>query len=106
MDIAKKSLVDFIKRLSDRGSGAARFPFPIRLVHSDLGKRELDGGGDGGDVRLDCWSSQTTRWQSGRGIPEELGKFDLASMQFALHYMFQSRGQVCDLHNHVPRWSD
>ncbi|KAH8045552.1 mRNA (guanine-N7-)-methyltransferase [Aureococcus anophagefferens] len=86
VDIAKQSLDDAAGRL--RGMGNKLAGVPCRLVEASLGNTSLvdgesafatwDGSCDGG-----AWSS--------RPRPLQRDAFHVASMQFAIHYMFETR---------------
>ena len=86
VDIAKQSLDDAAGRL--RGMGGKLAGVPCRLVEASLGNTSLvdgesafatwDGSCDGG-----AWSS--------RPRPLQRDAFHVASMQFAIHYMFETR---------------
>jgi hypothetical protein len=60
---------------------------PTRLVAGDLA---LSPGAE-----VDVWASSDNRWTRGPGCPpEENSTFDVASMQFALHYMAESEAKM------------
>jgi len=89
VDIARKSLENAIDRLE----GMRGKPSNVRFIEADLGTDSLSGP-PGGEADL----KSMEQWKSGswfRKPPSETlttdTRFDLVSMQFALHYMFQSR---------------
>ncbi|KAG5187901.1 S-adenosyl-L-methionine-dependent methyltransferase [Tribonema minus] len=108
MDIAKQSLVDMVARLEDDTylkliTHEARPPLcalccaeskhlwtkqaTIRLVAADLGSGDMYS-----DPTLDVWT-RGAGWEKGVAMaPAE--KFDVVSMQFALHYMAQSEAML------------
>jgi len=97
VDIARKSLDDAIARV-DNLSDRDKPTFPMKFVVADLGQHHLSTtAGSAEDVSgLDQWDSETALWE--RRPPSSTLKvdmfFDLVSMQFSLHYMFQNRDRA------------
>ena len=81
LDIAEASLEDLAKRLADDRNDDIEF----RLVAANLGARSLR---EHGNWRV--YNHHTKEWRSEeKAVGGE--KFDVASMQFALHYVFATR---------------
>lgn len=80
LDIAHVSLEDAVSRV-EKMKRLGRVD--IRFAQADLGEISLDS------ENLSCWNRQRG-WYDGRLIRRD-ETFDIASMQFAFHYMFGSR---------------
>ena len=100
-DIAKKSLEDAVERIH---TGKRKLPFSVRFIAADLGSTPLSAGSaasgrgqESSDLSLlEQWDSATEKW-SKRPPSQTLGNeesFDLVSIQFALHYMFQTEARA------------
>lgn len=69
MDIAHSSLCDLVQRFNSQQGARGHAPVQARLVCADLGVANL----------------------SEHKVLEDGEKFDIVSIQFALHYMFDTR---------------
>lgn len=86
VDIARQSLNDAAQRVQ-QNSDARRSHVKVKFVEADLGRQSLTL-----DESLNVWESKTG-WRKGTA----LGKadlFDVASIQFALHYMAESEDRM------------
>mmetsp|Transcript_16654 Transcript_16654/g.32280 ORF Transcript_16654/g.32280 Transcript_16654/m.32280 type:complete len:903 (+) Transcript_16654:440-3148(+) len=93
VDIARNSLEDAVSRL-DSMPAKQRPNFRIQYVEADLGQHFLSSEPDSeNDFKLlEQWDSQTQTWTKqppSRTIPLS-SRFDLVTMQFSMHYMFQN----------------
>jgi len=91
VDIAKVSLEDFVGRLAEPRSlsrqGATSIN--VRLSCINLGTDDMTGHGAVGNS---TWSKDKG-WHMGPAFRSD-DQFDVVTMQFALHYMFQSRERL------------
>eukprot|EP00924_Labyrinthula_sp_SR-Ha-C_P011372 maker-scaffold_36-snap-gene-2.7-mRNA-1 protein AED:0.27 eAED:0.28 QI:0/0/0/1/0.5/0.66/3/0/795 len=95
IDIAKQSLVDFEKRFDGKDLG-----FQFALVAADLGSVDLVGNFEAGELQKE--KDEDSEMLS--NLFEKLSyEFDLISMQFALHYMFQSKERATNFFSFVSR---
>nr|CCA26647.1 mRNA cap guanineN7 methyltransferase putative [Albugo laibachii Nc14] len=85
VDIAAQSLHNAVERYS--GYKQRTLSTEVVLVQGDLGVMSLLTDS------IDCWDS-SKGWHNDIPIPRK-GLFDVASMQFALHYMFGSEQRAC-----------
>mmetsp|Transcript_10439 Transcript_10439/g.22656 ORF Transcript_10439/g.22656 Transcript_10439/m.22656 type:complete len:722 (-) Transcript_10439:214-2379(-) len=95
VDIARQSLDDAVERVESMRDASK---FRIRFIEADLGNTPLSAvAGDENDYKLmEQWDSNTKSW--GKQPPSNTVKlderFDLVSMQFAFHYMFQKKERI------------
>ncbi|GBG26906.1 mRNA cap guanine-N7 methyltransferase [Hondaea fermentalgiana] len=92
VDIARNSLDDAVSRLDAMAS--KRPNFSIRYVEADLGQHFLNAEANSEeDFRLlEQWDNQSQTW-SKKPPSQTLSmsdSFDLVTMQFSMHYMFQN----------------
>lgn len=113
VDIAKQSLHEFTHRIQQneqkrrrrvvRGAQSIR----VRLACTNLGTDRLSIHENIKDKCttqfLSCWDSSSSTWEKRAGVFTDDQKFDLVSMQFALHYMCQSSKR---LQTFFQSWSD
>ena len=91
VDIAKNSLKDAVKRIEKYRDGSASFN--VKFIAADLGRQNMCT-----DPGIDYWTPSEfgEPWKVSRqGAPAlpPSARFDIASMQFALHYMFEHEGR-------------
>ena len=89
VDIAKTSLLDFVERLK---------ALPLHSQSKIISLSEMDMGDLNSSLTtsaLNTYTVQTQRWSKIIPFPVMVNtqklEFDIASCQFAVHYMFQSR---------------
>ena len=82
--------MEFIERVQT-GSGLSNSVSSFRLACANLGTDALSGQ----KSRLKVWdaSNAAAGWQEGEAFPKT-SLFDVCSMQFALHYMFQNEERL------------
>jgi hypothetical protein len=89
VDIAKTSLIDFVDRL--QSLPAASQSKIISLIELDMGDLNCSLT----KSSLNTYTAQTRRWNKIIPFPilvdDRRLEFDIASCQFAVHYMFQTR---------------
>jgi SAM-dependent methyltransferase len=92
IDIAKTSLVDFVDRLK---------ALPLQSQSKILSLIEMDMGNLNSSLttsQFATYTVQTQRWSTVIPFPvmvnQQKLEFDIASCQFAVHYMFQSRDKA------------
>jgi hypothetical protein len=91
VDIADVSLKEVVKRISEQKGRNNRGAFKtnVRLSCVDLGKDDMVGHTS---THLSSWS-QEKGWHNGPALNSN-DLFDVVTMQFALHYMFQSSSRL------------
>jgi SAM-dependent methyltransferase len=87
VDIARNSLDDAVARIRSLRNQSASFT--VKFIHADLGRQNMCK-----DAGLHYWTPSEfgDPWKESReGAPalRPGARFDIASMQFAVHYMFQ-----------------
>ena len=97
VDIAKGSLEDLVERLDGKPEGVR-----CSLGACDLGKERLLPADGLPASSLSVWSSDAGAWTKGTPIPQGM-LYEIASMQFALHYMFESLPRAQQLFQEVGR---
>lgn len=85
VDIARVSLEDLIDRLRLNPQGYE--DCSLKLLVASLGARRLDDV-NGFESYSSCSAMRQGKWSTGRLSADDT--FDVASMQFALHYMFET----------------
>jgi len=87
VDIAKSSLVDAIGRYhQDKGIRGA-LGSTLTLACADLGGTDLV------EDEVEVWEATEDKWGK-RPLLDEEDTFDCITMQFALHYMFETEGRA------------
>ena len=87
IDIAKRSLEDLVQRVNN-GDPRARNKL-AKVVAADMGKQNLFPSSS--TLPLDYYTHSTCMWKLGTPFgPDDEAKYDIASCQFAIHYMFQT----------------
>jgi mRNA (guanine-N7-)-methyltransferase len=84
VDIAKGSLQDFVDRINTRSSEKDRAKL-YKLVCADMGSDDLQKSS------LDTYLNANKEWKMCTPPLSAEETFDVASCQFAMHYMFQTR---------------
>ena len=89
LDIARGSLDDAVKRhASFKSRRDGKLDFPAGFVCADLGSRSIYDGSDG--VELEMWTEQKGWKKQVLPLGSSGAQFDFVSMQFAIHYMFET----------------
>ena len=94
VDIARTSLNDAVDRFSKKKQGR---DFHVRFVHADLTEHHLKG------TPRPCWGphlAPSAEWPDELPLLERT-VFDIVSMQFAIHYMFQDEGKCAKFFKEV-----
>jgi SAM-dependent methyltransferase len=92
VDIAKNSLEDAVERL--RGDSRRWGGVPVTLVEASLGGASILEASSRQMYENDQWATETSPAVS-------KNTFDVASMQFALHYMFEAEERASQLFEDV-----
>lgn len=95
MDIAEGSLKDAVDRITQ---GGARNKFKIRLAKVNLGTEKME------EYKTEVWDSGSRQWAKATALTEEHPPFHLASIQFALHYMFEEPARAELFFDDVSSW--
>ena len=87
VDIAKSSLVDAIGRYHQDKHIRGALGSTLTLACADLGGTDLV------EDEVEVWEATEDRWEK-RPLLDEEDTFDCITMQFALHYMFETEGRA------------
>ncbi|GAB5031038.1 mrna cap guanine-n7 [Nannochloropsis oceanica] len=87
VDIAKSSLVDAIGRYHQDNHIRGALGSTLTLACADLGGTDLV------EDEVEVWEATEDKWDK-RPLLDEDDTFDCITMQFALHYMFETEGRA------------
>lgn len=102
VDIAQNSLVKFVGRLTEN-KGRVAMTRVTHLIHADIGSESLGSS----SLPVHTWKTDAQGNTSGvwsNAVPlTDADVFDVASCQFAMHYMFQSEAKAHHLFDEISR---